>query len=87
MPISIDDRLAVKSSNCRERQSAEPSPSAPPISLRPHLGEGGKIPHSFDDLAATLVSLFVTLAGGEAQSLVQRISVGKMCRAGHLSSL
>ena len=26
MPISIDDRLAVKSSNYRERQSAEPSP-------------------------------------------------------------
>jgi hypothetical protein len=26
MPISIDDRLAVKSSNYREGQSAEPSP-------------------------------------------------------------
>jgi hypothetical protein len=26
MPISIDDRLAVKTSNCRERQSADPHP-------------------------------------------------------------
>ena len=36
MPISIDDRLAVKSSNYRERQSAGPSPPAPPSS-RPSI--------------------------------------------------
>jgi len=34
MPISIDDQLAVKTSNCRERQSAEP----PPQRRQSHFG-------------------------------------------------